>query len=133
MLSVSLHLAGRRLIAHAESLVLNPEILHLLLADLELHCDFVSLFLGCLLLRLKDVLMHLDLFLSLFHAHLKLVLPVLQPVDMISLHIHCVPQVLNLELHYVMLDECLLFYTAHFSQVNLCEFVDQVKLVNCIL
>lgn len=49
---------------------------------------------------------------------------------MICLNIDCVSQILNFELHDVVLDECFLFDLRHFGQVNFSELVDQIQLVN---
>lgn len=49
---------------------------------------------------------------------------------MICLNIDCVSQILNFELHNVVLDECFLFDLRHFGQVNFSELVYQIQLVN---
>jgi hypothetical protein len=61
--------------------------------------------------------MHLNLFLALLHGHLELVLAILKTVHLVGLHINSVTQLLDFELHDVMLNQSLLLLVGHFSKL----------------
>lgn len=68
-----LGVASRTVILLDECFVFDFKIFNFVVSLGELHGNFVSLFLGCLLLSHQDILMDLDLFLSLLHGHFELV------------------------------------------------------------
>ncbi len=105
MFAVSFDFPTGRLVAHAKTLILNPEILDLLLSDLQLHGHLVPFLLSSLFFTFENILVHLNLLFALLHAHFQLVLSVFQAINMVCFHIDSVSQVLYLKFHDVMLNQ----------------------------
>lgn len=83
----------------------------------------VPLLLGGFHLRLEDVRVDFDLFLSLLHRHLQLKLPVLQAENLVGLGIQVLAQPLDLELQHIVTNHALLFRLHEAFQVALTRVV----------
>ena len=130
VLTNSLNFTGRRLRFLDKTLILNSQVLDLVLSELELNSDFVALLLSGLELTDEDVLVDLDLLLSLLHAHLQLVLSVLKTIDAVGLDVHSVSQFLDLKLHAIVLDESLLLVFEDFIKVTIGHLILELKLLD---
>ena len=119
MFSIGLDVARARLVPLAKALVFDAQVLHLLLSHLQFISNLVTFLLSSLLLRFENVFVDLDFLFTLLHRHLKLVFAVLETVYTIGHNVHSGAQVLDLQLHDVVLDEFLLFLVSDFLKVGL--------------
>jgi hypothetical protein len=106
-----------RVVLLDKGLILNLEILDPLLPHGQFHGHLVPLVLGGLQLCDKDIPVDLDLLLPLLHAHLELVLLVLEGSHVLVCAHQPAPDLLYLELHDVVLDQHLLLLLGHLAQV----------------
>jgi hypothetical protein len=113
-----------------EAFVFNSQVLDLVLSELQLNGNLVTLFFSSLELTDKDVLVDLDLLFSLLHTHLQLVLSVLEAVDTVSLDIDGVSELFNFKLHAVVLDEGLFLGLEDLVEVTVSHFIFQLKLLD---
>jgi hypothetical protein len=113
-----------------EAFVFNSQVLDLVLSELQLNGDLVTLFFSSLEFTDKDVLVDLDLLFSLLHTHLQLVLSVLEAVDTVSLDIDGVSELFNFKLHAVVLDKGLFLGFEDFVEVAVSHFIFQLKLLD---
>ena len=67
MLTLSFNFTTRRLISLNKALILDTKVLDLVVALLELDLHLMALILGSLIFTNEDVLVNLNLFLTLFH------------------------------------------------------------------
>ena len=67
MLALGLNFTTGRLISLNKALILDTKVLDLVVALLELDLHLMALILGSLIFTNEDVLVNLDLFLTLFH------------------------------------------------------------------
>jgi len=130
VLTLGFDFARARLVALDEALILDAQVLHLVVPLLQLDLDFVAFFLRRLQLANEDVFVHLDLFFTLLHGHLELVLAVLVAVDFIGTQIHLLAQALDLKLHDVVLHKGLLLVFDHSFQIATGHFVLEFQLAD---
>ena len=130
VLTLSLYFSRTRLIALNEALVLNTKVLHLVVALLELNLDLMALLLSSLEFTDQDVLVDLDLLLTLLHRHLKLILAILKTVDFVSALVDLLTQALNLKLHDVMLNKSLLLALNDVFEIAASHLVLELKLTD---
>ena len=130
MLTYSLNFTGRGLRFLDKTLILNSQVLDLVLSELELNSYFVALLLSGLELTDEDVLVNLDLFFSLLHAHLQLILSVLKTIDAIGLNVYSVSEFLDLKLHAIVLHQGLLLLFEDFIKVTIGHLILQLELLD---
>ena len=130
MLTHSLNFTGRGLRFLDKTLILNSQVLDLVLSELELNSYFVALLLSGLELTDEDVLVNLDLFFSLLHAHLQLILSVLQTIDAVGLNVYSVSEFLDLKLHAIVLHQGLLLLFEDFIKVTIGHLILQLELLD---
>jgi hypothetical protein len=130
VLTYSLNFTRRGLRFLDKTLILNSQVLDLVLSELELNSDFVALLLSGFELTDEDVLVDLDLLLSLLHAHLQLVLSVLKTIDAVSLDVHGVSQFLDLKLHAIVLHESLLLVLEDLIKVAIGHLILELELLD---
>lgn len=100
-----------------QGFILDTKILNLVPSFSEFDGNAMSLILNGLLLSKKDIPMHKDFFLSFLHAHLELVLLVLQSIDMVGGPIKVFFDLLDFKLHDVMLHQHFLFLLGDFVEI----------------
>ena len=83
----------------------------------------MSLLFSSFKLRDQYVFVNLDFFLTLFHGHFELVLPVFEPVNSVGLGVDGVPEFLDLELHAIVLYECLLLVLEYLIEISVSHLV----------
>ena len=130
MLAHSLNFTGRGLRFLDKTLILNSQVLDLVLSELKLNSYFVALLLSSLELTNEDVLVNLDLLFSLLHAHLQLILSVLQTIDAIGLNVYCVSEFLDLKFHAIVLHQGLLLLLEDFIKVAIGHLILQLELLD---
>lgn len=113
-----------------KTFILYSKIFDLVLAKLELNGHFVALLFSCFELGDQDVLVHLDLFFSLFHTHFELIFTVFKPVDTIGLNIDSVSELFDLQLHAIVLDKSLFLVFEDLVEVTIGHFVLKLKFLN---
>jgi hypothetical protein len=100
-----------------QGLILDTKIFDLVPAFSQFDGNAVSLILDGLLLSEEDIAMDEYLLLSFLHAHLELVLLVLESIHMVGGLIQVFFDLLDLELHDVMLHQHFLFLLGDFVQI----------------
>ena len=130
MLALRLNFAAARLVALDETLVFDPQVLHLVVALLKLNLNLVAFLFCRLQLTDQDVFMHLDLLFTLLHRHLQLILSVLKAVDLVSSSVDFFAKTLNLKLHDVVLNERLFLLFDDRLEVATSHLVLQLELAD---
>lgn len=113
-----------------QGLVLNPQVLDLIPPLSQLDGNSVSFILDGFLLGQQDVSVDQDLLLPFLHAHLELVLLVLQPVDVVGGPVQTLFDLFDLELHDVVLHQHLLLLLGDLGQILDSHVVLQGQLLN---
>lgn len=130
VLTSSLDFSRGGLVAGNEALIFDTEVLHLGVSGLKLNGDLVTLFFGSLLLGHEDVFVNLDFLLTLFHGHLKLALSVFKSVHLISFHVDGVSELLDFQLHQVVLNQGGLLLLFNLDEITSGHFVLENKLLD---
>ena len=130
VLTLRLNFTTARLVALNETLVLDPQVLYLVVALLKFDFHLVTFLFSRLHLTDQDIFVHLNLLLTLFHGHLKLILSVLEAVDLVSTSVDLFAKSLNLKLHDIMLHESLLLLLDDSLEVAASHLVLELELAD---
>lgn len=112
-----------------QTLILNAEVLYLILSQLKLNCDLVTLFFCCFEFRNQYVFVDLNFLLTLLHGHLELVFSIFETIDAIGLYVNCISKFLDFKFHAIMLHERLLLILEYLLEIPIRHLILEFELL----